>query len=69
MSTRSMVSAKVSAGKVRPRIEIGASCRPKSLAIGPSWAVAIRPPAAIITNIAYMTQKIGDFSTSRGEAL
>jgi hypothetical protein len=29
--------------------------------------VAIRPPAATITNIAYITQKTGERSTSAGE--
>ncbi|MNR46016.1 hypothetical protein D3C85_1649310 [compost metagenome] len=68
-STRSMVSAKVSAGSVSPRMDTGESWSPKSLAMGPSCTVAISPPAAIITNIAYITQKIGEDSTWRGDAL
>ena len=32
---------------------------PHTFAIGASWAVAIRPPAAIITNITYITQNTG----------
>ena len=33
---------------------------------GASWAVAIRPPAPTSTNIAYITQKMGDANTSNG---
>ncbi len=60
------MAAKVSAGSVIPRSETGTSAILKSLAIGPSCAVAIRPPAAIMTNIAYMTQKIGVRTISDG---
>ena len=52
---RSIDSAKVNAGRVIPISETGTSAILKSFAIGPSWAVAIRPPAAIMTNMAYMT--------------
>ncbi len=38
----------------------------KSWAMGPSCAVAIRPPAATIVNIAYMTQNTGLRRTSDG---
>jgi hypothetical protein len=34
--------------------------------MGASCAVAMRPPAATITNIAYITQKMGERSTSDG---
>ncbi len=52
---RSIDSAKVSAGKVSQAKVTGTSAIWKSRAIGASCAVAIRPPAAIMTNIAYMT--------------
>ena len=68
-STRSIASAKVSAGSVRPRILTGTSAILKSLAIGPSCAVAISPPAATMTNMKYMTQKTGLRSTSIGRKL
>ena len=58
-STRSIVAAKVKAGSVMPMRLTGTSAILKSLAIGPSCAVAMRPPAAIMTNIRYMTQKTG----------
>ncbi len=38
----------------------------KSLAIGASCAVAISPPVPTMTNITYMTQNGGVFSTSAG---
>ena len=71
LSTRSIVSAKVRAGRVRPsRVRpsrvTGMSPTPQSSAITASSAVAISPPAAIITNIAYITQKSGVRSTSLG---
>ena len=44
---------------VRPSRLTGTSATLKSLAIGASCAVAIRPPAAIITNIRYITQNTG----------
>jgi len=59
LSTRSIVNAKVSAGSVRPRMETGTRATLKSVAIGPSWATAISPPAPTMTNIAYMTQNTG----------
>ena len=58
-STRSIDSAKVSAGRVMPSRLTGTSATLKSLAIGASCAVAIRPPAPTSTNIRYITQKIG----------
>jgi hypothetical protein len=57
--TRSIVSANVSAGSVSPAMLTGTSAILKSLAMGASWATAIRPPAATSTNIAYMTQNTG----------
>ena len=54
-NTRSIESAKVSAGKVRPRMLTGTSATLKSLAIGASCAVAIRPPAQTSTNMMYIT--------------
>ncbi|GJE46724.1 hypothetical protein AEGHOMDF_5931 [Methylobacterium soli] len=45
----------------------GTSATLKSWAIGPIWAAAIRPPAATITNMAYITQKTGVRTASRGE--
>ena len=61
---RSIDKAKVSAGKVMPINDTGIASILKSLAIGASCAVAIKPPAATSTNIAYMIQKIGDRSIS-----
>ena len=66
-SKRSIESAKMSAGRVMPNEAHRVSATPKSLAIGPSWAVAIRPPAAIITNIAYISQNAGVFAICGGE--
>jgi hypothetical protein len=65
-STRSIESANASAGRVSPNSVTGASATWKSCAIGPSCAVAIRPPAPIITNIAYRTQKSGVASILAG---
>ena len=65
-STRSIDSAKVSAGRVMPIRVTGTPATLKSLAIGASCAVAIRPPAPTSTNIRYITQKIGVFSISPG---
>ena len=59
LSTRSMVSAKVRAGRVIPIRLTGIVSILKSLAMGASCAVAIKPPAAMSTNITYMTQKVG----------
>ena len=59
LSTRSMVSANVSAGSVSPISDTGRVSILKSLAIGPSWATAIRPPAPTMTNMAYITQNTG----------
>lgn len=56
--TRSSDSAKVSAGSVRPSAETGTSATLKSLAMGASCATTIRPPAATMTNPAYMIQNI-----------
>ena len=44
----------------------GVSAILKSTAIGPSWATAISPPAAIMTNIRYMSQNSGALATSKG---
>src|SRR5271166_5043031 len=66
-SARSSESAKVRAGRVTPMRLTGTSATPKSLAIGPSWAVAIRPPAAIMTNIAHISQNAGVFAICSGE--
>src|SRR5262249_26363854 len=57
---RSIDNAKVRAGKVMPIRLTGTSSILKSLAIGASCAVAIKPPAPTSTNMTYMTQKIGD---------
>ncbi len=51
---RSMNRANVSAGSVIPRLT-GISAILKSLAIGASWAVAIKPPAPTSTNMTYIT--------------
>ena len=58
-STRSIESANVSAGSVSPMMLTGISAILKSLAIGASCAVAIRPPAPTSTNITYITQNTG----------
>ena len=65
---RSMLNAKVSAGMVRPMRLTGVSAILKSLAMGASCAVAMRPPAAIMMNMMYMTQKTGVLSISSGPA-
>ncbi len=59
-----MVSANVSAGNVKPRMDTGTPAI--SLAMGASWAIAIRPPAPTITNMAYMTQNTGVRMASAG---
>src|SRR5262245_33805151 len=59
LRTRSIVNANVSAGRVMPINVMGVVSRWKSLAMGFSCAVAISPPAAINTNITYMTQNVG----------
>src|ERR1041384_2867686 len=64
--TRSMASAKVNAGSVSPSMLTGVSAMPKSLAIGASCAVAMRPPAPTRTNITYMIQNTGVLRTSIG---
>ena len=66
LSTRSSVSANCSAGSVSPRIETGTVSILKSLAMGASCAVAIRPPVLTITNMAYITQNGALASTSTG---
>ena len=67
-SMRSMLRAKVSAGSVMPIRLTGISATLKSLAMGASCAVAIRPPAAIMMNMTYITQKTGVLSISSGFA-
>src|SRR3569833_2047487 len=64
--TRSIANAKVRAGRVRPTRLTGTSAILKSLAIGASCAVAIRPPAATSTNIRYMPQNTGLRAISLG---
>ena len=49
-----------------PKITTMASAMPRSLAIGASCAVDIRPPAATRKNIRYITQKIGERSACDG---
>ncbi len=63
---RSIDSAKVNAGRVMPMRLTGTASILKSWAIGASCAVAISPPAPTSTNIAYMTQKIGERIISNG---
>ena len=63
---RSSERAKVSAAICRPNTLTGTSATLKSWAMGASWAAAIRPPEATITNTRYMTQKIGLRSTCGG---
>ena len=64
---RSIESAKVNAGSVRPRIDTGTSATLKSFAIGASCAVAMRPPDAMSTNMRYMTQNTGVRAISTGD--
>ncbi|MNQ98314.1 hypothetical protein D3C85_1139980 [compost metagenome] len=45
----SMDSVMVSSGSVMPSSVIGIAAKPKSLAMGPSCAVAMMPPAATAT--------------------
>ncbi len=66
LRTRSIASANESAGSVIPIRLTGTSMILKSLAIGASCAVAMRPPAATSTNMTYMTQKTGLLNTSTG---
>ena len=61
-----MASAKLSAGSTRPRMFTGTLAIWKSLAIGASCAVAIRPPAATMTKMRYMTQNTGRRAISEG---
>ena len=63
---RSSEMAKVSAAICRPNRLTGTSATRKSWAMGAICAAAIRPPEATITKIAYMTQKTGVRTTSRG---
>ena len=56
---RSMVAAKVSAVMVRPNSDTGTPAIFRSWAIGARLAVTIRPPAPTITNMNYMSVKIG----------
>ena len=57
LRTRSIDSANCNAGSVKPRIATGTTSILKSLAIGASCAVAIRPPVPTITNMRYMMKK------------
>ncbi len=66
LSTSPIDNAKPSAGMVSPSIDTGMLSIAKSLATGASWAVTIRPPVPTMTNIAYISQNGGDFSTSAG---
>ena len=66
LSTRSIESAKVSAGMVMNSSVTGCLATPKSVAITESWAVAISPPAPTSTNIRYITQNTGCRATSTG---
>ena len=49
-----------------PNSLTGDSATPKSFAIGVNCAVAMSPPAAVITNITNITQNAGVCSISRG---
>ncbi|WP_246213097.1 hypothetical protein [Azospirillum brasilense] len=62
--TRSSISAKGRAAMVMPNRLIGASFTPRSWAITPSWATAIRPPETVQMNMTIMTQKTGVCSAS-----
>ena len=64
--TRFIDSANGSASRVIPNRLTGDSATPKSFAIGVNCAVAMRPPAAVITNITNITQNVGVPSISRG---
>src|ERR1700712_2579912 len=64
---RSREIAKGGAAIWKPSMLTGTSATSKSWAIGPICAAAIRPPAATITNVAYITQKTGLRTASRGE--
>ena len=44
---------------VRPKTLTGASFTPRSWAMTPSWATAIRPPVTVPMNIAHITQNTG----------
>src|SRR5713226_704193 len=55
--TRSRLSANGKASTVQPRMVTGALSTLKSLAIGASWAVAIKPPVATMVIMKYMSQK------------
>jgi hypothetical protein len=61
-----MDNAKLSAGMVSPSIDTGTLSIAKSLATGASCAVAIRPLLPTMTNIAYISQNGGDFSSAAG---
>src|SRR5262249_55960955 len=66
LSTSPMDNAKVSAGMVSPNSDTGTLSIAKSLAMGASCAVAIRPLLPTMTNIAYISQNGGDLSTGEG---
>ena len=57
--TRSSIRAKGRAAMVRPKTLTGASFTPRSWAMTPSWATAIRPPVTVPMNIAHITQNTG----------
>ena len=58
--TTGVMAVDVDSGKVTPSRLTGIFAKPYSLAIGPSCAVAITPPAATNTNIMYITQNKGE---------
>ena len=66
LSTRSMVAANVTAVMVMPIRVTGTASTFQSTPIGLRLAVTIRPPAPTITNMKYISQKIGWRTTSVG---
>ena len=64
--TRSKVSAKVNAGRVRPSMLTGTPATPKLRAMPAKLAVKVSPAAVTSSDITKSNQKSGDRSTSPG---
>src|SRR5665213_640864 len=65
LNTRSIDSAKLSAGSIKPMKPTGECVMPKSRAITGSSAMAISPATPTIANIRYISQKMREMLRSR----
>ena len=63
--TRSSISAKGSAAMAKKYRLTWNSFTPRSCAMTPSWATAIRPPVTVQVNMSSMTQNTGVRRASR----